>query len=145
MEIKNFKQVATALNYYSESSIIGEKNNPVILNFYKESLNPQIKNDDVAWCAAFVNAILHECGLPQTGKLNARSFLELGQETSEPVLGDIVILWRIAKDSVYGHVGFFVKKHDNLIYILGGNQDNEVKIKGYDEKFLLEYRTMIIE
>lgn len=144
MEIKNFKQVATALNYYSESSIIGEKNNPVILNFYKESLNPQIKNDDVAWCAAFVNAILHECGLPQTGKLNARSFLELGQETSEPVLGDIVILWRIAKDSVYGHVGFFVKKHDNLIYILGGNQDNEVKIKGYDEKFLLGYRTIII-
>ena len=145
MEIKNFKQVATALNYYSESSIIGEKNNPVILNFYKKSLNPQIKNDDVAWCAAFVNAILHECGLPQTGKLNARSFLELGQETSEPVLGDIVILWRIAKDSVYGHVGFFIKKHDNLIYILGGNQDNEVKIKGYDEKFLLGYRTMIIE
>lgn len=144
MEIKNFKQVATALNYYSEASILGKNSNPVILNFYKESLNPQIKNDDVAWCAAFVNAILHECGLPQTGKLNARSFLELGQETSEPVLGDIVILWRIAKDTVYGHVGFFIKKHDNLIYILGGNQDNEVKIKGYDEKYLLGYRTIII-
>ncbi len=145
MENKNWEQIKRALAYYSTASILGKESNPIILNFYKESLNPQIKNDDVAWCAAFVNAILHECGLPQTGKLNARSFLELGQETSEPVLGDIVILWRIAKDSVYGHVGFFIKKHDNLIYILGGNQDNEVKIKGYDEKFLLGYRTMIIE
>jgi uncharacterized protein (TIGR02594 family) len=145
MLFKNWKQIERALAYYSEASILGQKNNPVIVQFFKNSLNPQIKNDDVAWCAAFVNSILYECKLPQTGKLNARSFLNLGVKVDQPVLGDIVVLWRISKDGPWGHVGFFIREEDDLIYILGGNQDNEVNIKAYNRKYLLEYRSIIIE
>jgi uncharacterized protein (TIGR02594 family) len=144
MENKNINQLLKALSYYGTSGIAGKNNNNTILNFFKNSKNAWVNNDEIAWCAAFVNSVLYECGLPQTAKLNARSFLDFGIETLEPVFGDIVVLWRDSKNGVLGHVGFFIKKVDNKIYILGGNQDNQVNIKAFDEKYLLSYRSVII-
>lgn len=138
-------QFLKALSYYGESGIPGEKNNNIILKFFAEAKNSWVKNDEVSWCAAFVNAVLYECGLPQTAKLNARSFLDLGVETLEPEIGDIVVLWRGQKNGVFGHVGFFVKEKDGLIYILGGNQNNQVNIKPFSKTQLLSYRKIIIK
>ena len=142
---KNTQQILKALSYYGETGITGEKSNPVILNFYAEARNGYVSNDDVPWCAAFVNAILHECGLPQSGRLNARSLLEIGQETDEPVMGDVVVLWRGSKEGAFGHTGFFIREEDDQIFILGGNQDNSVSIKAFPKTRLLGYRTLILE
>lgn len=144
MDSKNFPQLLQALSYFGERGIIGLKNNPQILNFFKKSKNGWVNDDETPWCAAFVNAVLHECALPTTDKLNARSFLDLGVETKTAVMGDLVVLWRISENSPFGHVGFFIREKDNMIYILGGNQNNQVNIQAFPKSRLLSYRSLII-
>ena len=124
-----------------------EGNTPEILNFFKQIGHKWVKTDETAWCAAFVNYCLHMAGFPMTGKLNARSFLELGERVSSPrPIGsfnhtvDLVVFWRGDPSSWKGHVGFYIKERENLIYTLGGNQSNQVKISAYDRSRLLEYR-----
>lgn len=145
MSNKNFNHIALALSYYGEKAISGLENNPVIVDFYKLAKNGYITNDEVPWCAAFVNAILQANNLPQSGKLNARSLLEIGVPTDRPALGDLVILWRGSKDGIFGHAGFFIREVGDFIYILGGNQDNAVNIRPFLKDRLLGYRSVIID
>ncbi len=124
-----------------------EENTPEIVNFFKEVGHSWVKNDELAWCAAFANAMLLRADFPHTGKLNARSFLDLGDQISNPLpLGssedfvDMAVLWRVDPNSAYGHIGFFLKERGDLIYLLGGNQSNQVKVSAYLRTRLLEYR-----
>jgi uncharacterized protein (TIGR02594 family) len=138
------KQINTALKEYGNIAIKGATHNPRILEYFKEIGAGYIDDDETPWCAAFANWVLMKCNLPYTKKLNARSFLEIGIPTSNPQLGDLVILWRIAKNGPYGHVGFFVSQIGHTIYVLGGNQDDSVKIKGFSDDQLLGFRQLII-
>lgn len=79
----------------------------------------------VAWCAAFVNAVLATNGLPGTGSLSSQSFLNYGTKTDRPVKGDIVVVKPDA--SGRGHVGFFDGTDGRgNVRILGGNTGNKV-------------------
>jgi uncharacterized protein (TIGR02594 family) len=131
----------TALAEYGNAGIIGESDNPEVLKYFKETGYTFIDHDETPWCAAFLNWVLQKCKISTPNKLNARSFLDIGHETSTPVLGDIVVLWRIDPNGPYGHVGIFVRKVGNILYLLGGNEDNTVKIKGYSSDQLLGFRT----
>jgi uncharacterized protein (TIGR02594 family) len=135
--------IKTALNEYGNEGIAGIKSNENVLKYFHEMGFTYIDDDDTAWCAAFLNWILWKNNIKGTGKLNARSFLEIGTETFTPEIGDIVVLWRISRLGVYGHCGIFVKRVGNIIYILGGNQDNSVKIKGFSADQLLGYRRVL--
>lgn len=141
----NKNPVLVALAEYGTSEIVGGNHNIKILKYFEESGHSWVKDDETAWCAAFQNAILKRCGLPTTGRLNARSFLEIGIETNQPELGDIVVLWRIAKSSPFGHCGFFISKDANYVYILGGNQTNTVNIQKFPVNQVLGYRKLTIE
>lgn len=129
-----------ALIEYGLKEIVGVKHNAKILQFFKDIGHKWVKDDETAWCAAFANWCLKQQGLPHTGKLNARSFLDYGQPTKNPVLGDVVVLWRISRDSVFGHVGFFINETETGINILGGNQANQVNIQTFPKTQLLGYR-----
>lgn len=131
-----------ALEAYGTKSIAGAAHEPEIVKYFAEIGQSWVKDDETAWCAAFVNWCLKKAGVVQDGKLNARSFLTYGTPTKEPELGDIVVLWRINKQGPYGHVGFFIKQTHDRIYILGGNQSNAVNITAFDKSFLLEYRKL---
>ena len=137
------KIVETALAEYGNTGIIGEKDNPEVMKYFHETGYIFTDHDETPWCAAFLNWVLKKCNIETPNKLNARSFLEIGQESTSPVLGDIVVLWRIDKDGPYGHCGIFVRKVGNILYILGGNEDNTVKIKGYSADQLLGYRHVL--
>lgn len=106
--------------------------NPKVVAYFKDAGHPQIKDDETAWCAAFVGAMLHRSGVKGTGELTARSYLKWGTEVdrSSARPGDIVVLKR-GKSSWQGHVGFFVKDNGSTITILGGNQANAVNRKEY--------------
>lgn len=136
--------VLMALNDYGTTEIIGNQHNQKIISYFKKIGHALIKDDETGWCAAFLNAMLLKAGMPNTGKLNARSFLELGIETKEPELGDIVVLWRIKKDSPYGHVGLYIAQDETSVYILGGNQSNTVNISKYPKERVLSYRNLIV-
>ena len=115
--------------------------NPKVVAYFKDSGNPGVMDDETAWCAAFVGAMLRRAGVKSTGALNARSYLDWGtpvdRKNAQP--GDVVIFKR-GSSSWQGHVAFFVKDRGALIDVLGGNQSNAVNIKGYHSAALLGIR-----
>lgn len=106
--------------------------NPKVVAYFQDSGHPGVKDDETAWCAAFVGAMLKRAGSVGTGQLTARSYLKWGAEVprSEARPGDIVVLKR-GNSSWQGHVGFFVQDNGKSITILGGNQSNAVNRKAY--------------
>ena len=117
----------------------GTKNNPVVVQYYADSGNAGIRDDSVAWCAAFVGAMLRRCDLPSTGTLTARDYLKYGTPLDEPKLGCIVVFTR-GNSTWEGHVAFYVGETANNIKVLGGNQSNSVSIASYPKSKLLGYR-----
>ena len=131
-----------ALSQIGIKEIVGKKHNNEVLKYFKETGNEWVTTDETAWCSAFVNWVAKKSGYEFTGALNARSWLDIGEATDTPQIGDIVVLWRVAPSSWKGPVGFFSRETDSFIYILGGNQNNSVCIRAYPKKQLLEYRTL---
>lgn len=129
-----------ALQEYGTKAIAGALHNPEVIKYFDDIGQKWVKDDETAWCAAFVNWCLLKSKIKGTGQLNARSFLTWYTMTTKPQLGDVVVLWRISKDSPYGHVGFFVKETHDQVYILGGNQNGQVSIAPFDKVQLLGYR-----
>ena len=130
-----------ALNQYALKEIKGKEDNPLIIEMFNAlGFDGKELKDETSWCAAFANWCLKVGGYQYTGKLNARSFLDLPGETDKPELGDIVIFWRESPDSWKGHVGFYIKERDGWIHTLGGNQSNQVKVSAYAKGRLLGYR-----
>lgn len=114
--------------------------NPEIVKYFHNTGHTWVREDETAWCTAFVNWCCFMSGKEYSRKLNARSWRKIGREVNSPTQGDIVVLWRDDPKSWKGHVGFFVRADKDQIYILGGNQDNKVCIKAYPKKKLLCYR-----
>jgi uncharacterized protein (TIGR02594 family) len=115
------------------------KNNPAILQYYRDVGVPQ-KHDEVAWCAAFAGSCLERAGIRSTRSLMARSYTDFGVPLAKPREGCVVVFWRTSKTSGYGHVGFFVRETANYIYVLGGNQSNQISVAPYPKSRLLGYR-----
>ena len=115
--------------------------NPKVVAYFKDSGNAGVKDDETAWCAAFVGAMLKRARMKGTGKPNARSYLDWGvpvdRKDARP--GDIVIFKR-GNSSWQGHVAFFVKDRGTAIDVLGGNQSDAVNVKGYSAASLLGIR-----
>ncbi|WP_430409245.1 TIGR02594 family protein [Kordia sp.] len=133
-----------AHSQYGVTEEKGKLHNPTIVNYFKEIGHQWVSNDETAWCSAFMNWIALKAGKKKSGKLNARSWLTVGRKVTKPIQGDVVVLWRDQKRSWKGHVGLFInysedKKH---IYVLGGNQNNQVNIKRYPAYRLLGFRRL---
>lgn len=133
------KYYEIALEYLGETEIPGDKHNAKIVNFFK-TVTGQEFPDETSWCAAFTGYCLHSAGLPHTGKLNARSYLDYGTPVESPRVGDIVVFWRESKESWKGHVGFYAGETTTTVKVLGGNQNNMVSIANYSKERLLGYR-----
>lgn len=134
--------VINALKYYGTRTIQGEKNNSDILKFFEAIGHDWVKNDEVAWCAAFLNYILQISGMENTRKLNARSFLDIGEKVTEPTIGDIAVFWRLDPKGTLGHVGIFVGQDEKNIFVLGGNQQDQVNIMPIPKIRLLSYQRL---
>ncbi|WP_062225650.1 TIGR02594 family protein [Aureimonas frigidaquae] len=113
----------------------------ILSSFFKQA-NVNIDPRMTAWCAAFVNAALAANGLPGTGSLAARSFMNYGEATNDPRRGDIVVLSR-GNNAAQGHVGFF-EGYDEKgnVRVLGGNQSNGVNTQTYDRDRVLGFRSI---
>jgi uncharacterized protein (TIGR02594 family) len=119
-----------------------EGHNPKVVKYFSDVGHDWVKDDETAWCAAFVGAMLKRAGLPHTGKLSARSYLQWGEEVAlgSAQEGDIVVFWRGSPDGWQGHVGFFVRRAGTHIEVLGGNQNNSVNVQRYPADRLLGVR-----
>lgn len=133
-----------ALKEYGVKEILGSRDNTRILQYFKDIGHEWVQHDEMAWCSAFVNWVALQAGAEMSNKLDARSWLNVGCEVDKPKIGDIAVFWRDNKTSWKGHVAFFIKETDNFVYVLGGNQGNQVCIKAYKKDRLLQYRTINI-
>lgn len=111
-----------AESYLGVKEIRGGEN-PVILKFYAEAGHEEIDEDEVAWCSAFANAVMYECGISGTKSLMAKSWLKWsgGVKTLVPKFGDIVVFNR-GHNPALGHVAFFISWDDDYVTVIGGNQ-----------------------
>lgn len=98
-----------------------------------------------AWCAAYANAVLAKSGLSGTGSNMASSFLNWGQETKNPGLGDIVNIKPQAAGAS-GHVGFFggYDAAGNVL-VSGGNQSDSVKTSAFPVDQVVSFRTALTD
>jgi uncharacterized protein (TIGR02594 family) len=90
------------------------------LSSYFKSQGLNVDPATTAWCAAFVNATLHEAGIKGTGSLAARSFYNWGKHTDTVQAGDIIVQPH--------HVGIATGKFDERgrPQAVGGNTSDKV-------------------
>jgi len=131
-----------ALSQYGTKEIEGSLHNDKIVNYFHEIGHEWVKDDETAWCSAFLNWVAKTSGYEYTGKLNARSWLDVGDTIWVPEVGNVVIFWRVSVYDWRGHVGIYIREDENHIYTLGGNQSNEVRISKYPKNRVLGYRKL---
>ena len=109
-----------------------------------QSVAKWVKDDETAWCSSFMNFITQQLDLERSNSLSARSWLNVGIpiSASDSLPGDVCILWRSSPTSWKGHVGIYVSEDANYVYLLGGNQSNQVKISPYPKARVLGYRRL---
>lgn len=117
------------------SEISGSKHNPRIVE-YHQAAALKAKDDETAWCASFVCWVLEKSGFKSTDSAWARDYLNYGKKC-DPQYGCIVVF---SRGSNSGHVGFYVKSDADYIYVLGGNQSNQVNVSKYPKSRVLGYR-----
>ena len=131
--------LSKAMSQYGIKEIAGKEDNPEVLKYF-EAVGFGSLKDETAWCSAFMNWVAIKAGADHSGELTARSWLKVGRPVKVPKIGDITVLWRVSPDSWKGHVGLYIREHRGWIYLLGGNQSNQVKISAYPRHRLLGYR-----
>lgn len=94
--------------------------------------------DEVPWCSAFACWVVERAGVISPRSAWARDWLKWGKPLEKPELGCICVFTR---NETSGHVGFYHSENDNSVFVLGGNQDNQVKVKPYPKANLLGYRS----
>lgn len=115
------------------SEVSGAKSNPRILDYRRAGKTP-LGGDDgaVPWCAIFVNAMLESAGVPGSGSAMARSYVKHPgfHKLAAPMLGCIAVK-SSNRGSASGHVGFYVGEDGLFVYLLGGNQNDQVNISAF--------------
>jgi uncharacterized protein (TIGR02594 family) len=124
------------MKFYGVAEITGPVNNNIIVSWFKELGFPEIKDDETAWCSLTINIMARRLSLTHTGRLDARSWMQVGKEITDPKIGHIVVYWRESISGWKGHVGLFAGFNENktAIMTLGGNQGNMIGIRAYPIK-----------
>lgn len=120
--------------------IPGKEAHPTIVSFFNYTTLKTTKlalSDETPWCAAFVCAMLEQCGVPSTKSAGARSYLRWGVRLEHPRIGCVVVSERKdPNNKAAAHVAFYAGHINDKHYAsLGGNQSNRVctKSKPYSE------------
>ncbi len=124
--------------------IKGKKHNARIIAYAKEIGMKWINDDETPWCSIFANWVCKQAQLPTSNAANARSWVNVGTTTTQPLPGDIVVFWRGSINSWQGHVGFFLGYSDNLnkVFCLGGNQSESVSVEGFGAEKVLRFQRL---
>jgi uncharacterized protein (TIGR02594 family) len=135
--------ILAALRYYGERPIHGPMSNPQIVEFIKATSYPDTGSDEVPWCSAFLVYVFKECGIETPANAAAMSWMTYSVPTDQPSLGDVVVLAWPAGAPTNHHVGLFIRETAELVYILAGNQNDEVDIVAWRKRSVLSYRKLL--
>lgn len=113
--------------------------NPRIAS-YNSGTSIEGHDDKAPWCSSFVHWALFQAGIYGTASAVARSWLSWGQALENPVPGCVTVLWREDPNSWKGHVGFYLREDQEFVYLLGGNQLEQVREHSYPKTTVLSHR-----
>lgn len=121
--------------------ISGSKHNARILEYH--STTGKFTDDETSWCGSYVEWCVTKAGKKGLGSqgAGARNWLKFELPTTKPKKGDIVVFWRESLSSWKGHVAFYSHETETHVYVLGGNQNNQVNVTAYPKSQVLGYRT----
>ena len=119
---------------------VGPKDNPKVLQYFVDASHPEIRHDEVAWCAAATGAWLKRSGVKPSGSLAARSYEAWGQPTpgGKLIFGCIGVKKR--PGGWLGHVGIVVGANATQIFLLAGNQGDAVSISAHPRSAFTAFR-----
>jgi uncharacterized protein (TIGR02594 family) len=122
--------------------IKGPKHNPLVVSMFARVGHKYVKDDETAWCAAFVGYCLEEAGIKSTKSLWALNYAEWGQKLKAPILGCVGVKRRYGRGGnvIGGHVIFVVAANADFIWGLGGNQGDSVSIVRFPRKEIFAFR-----
>lgn len=105
----------------------GDRNNPVILAWAKETdLDEVYSDDEIPWCGLFAQVVVKRSGREGVkNPLWARNWANFGVYASDASLGDVLVFSRPGGG---GHVGFYICEDSQHYYVLGGNQADAVTV-----------------
>lgn len=95
-------------------------------------------DDQVAWCAAFVGAMIKKSGGSPAYSLLARHWLSWGRRI--PIRKNCIAVFSRPGASWTGHVGFVAGFDSGNVQLLGGNQSGCVNVRTYSTARLLGCR-----
>ena len=140
------KMVESAIQYLGIKEIPGKANNPVIMDMAKGLGVADIyTNDDIAWCAVFINHLIRINGKPMVdikgdrgNLLRARWLANWGNpvEREQEKLGDVIVLKRDGG----GHVCLWIAATPKGFLGIGGNQGNKVSFSEFDTNRIIASR-----
>lgn len=133
-----------ALKLDGLKEVPGSTHSPEVVKLFADAGHAGVKDDETAWCAAFVGAVLRRSGYLSTGQLTARSYLDFGEVVTNPKRGDIVVFPR-GNSTWQGHVAFVLKVDDQYVHAFGGNQSNAVNITRYSRAKVLGFRRPVAQ
>lgn len=133
------KWLEVAENELGQHEVAGAEN-PRILE-YHATTTLHAMEDEVPWCASFVNWCIEQAGFKGTSSALAKSWLNWGHAIRSPVMGCVCVIRKKQKDlfqdtatgSYSGyHVAFWLAEKDNRVHLLGGNQSDQVKMSSFN-------------
>lgn len=134
-----------ALSQFDVSEIPGIEDNETIKKYFTETNETFISEEISHWCAVFMKWCAEKAGYKLPKNLNllrAKNWQHIGEEITDPALGDICVFWRLTPTSGFGHVGLYINETEFFINLLGGNQNNKVSIAKYNKSNLICYRRL---
>jgi uncharacterized protein (TIGR02594 family) len=117
------------------AEIKGPRHESRILAMWDDIKCGWFKDDETPWCAAFVGSCLERAGFRSTRSAAARSYEKWGfdylchSRTTIPY-GAIVVLSRPGAPGS-GHVGFYCGPSGSGFALLGGNQNDAVRVSSF--------------
>jgi uncharacterized protein (TIGR02594 family) len=119
-----------------QKEVDGSGNNKRILE-YHATTTLGAKEDSVPWCSSFTNWCMKEAGIKGTNSAAAISWAAWGV-ACERVKGCICVIRQRNKGADHAtgsasgnHVAFFDRIEQGRVYLLGGNQSDQVKVSSF--------------
>ncbi len=117
--------------YVGLKEVAGRMANKTIVGFFKFT-SYHTTSDETPWCAAGLNACLHEAGYKGTNSAGAASFDHYGIPLLEPSYGAIIRIQHVGGGHHVTTFSRWIDKSKHIGEFLGCNQSNMVKYSIYN-------------
>jgi len=123
------------LNELGVKEIHGNKHNPRVVFYH--SFTGKYSTDEIPWCGSFIAMCMRISGIePPKLAERALNWLSFGKSSDGPQIGAVAVKGRRGG----GHVGIVISIDGDYLYLLGGNQGDEVNIRKYRTDAFIDFR-----